>query len=419
MDRLHIIGGRRLEGAVTIAGAKNASLPQIAASLLSDHSLTLTNLPHVSDIDNMLAVIGAHGAKVTRHDAHSATINPRDVNPGETPYDTVRRMRATVLVLGPLLARFGKARVSLPGGCAIGARPVDLHIKALVALGAAIEIEGGIIVADAGGGLTGARIVLGSPSVGATETAMMAATLARGETEIINAAREPEVADLAECLTAMGARIEGAGTHRILIAGQTSFRPATHQITPDRIEAGTYAIAAAITGGQLELTHARLEQMAAVAQVLEAVGVDIWPGDRGLIVSSKGELRCVDITTEPYPGFPTDLQAQFMALMTQAQGAAMIRETVFENRFMHVPELQRLGADVTLQGTTALVRGGSRLKGAQVMATDLRASVSLVLAALVAEGETVINRVYHLDRGYEQLDVKLRRCGADITRRKD
>ncbi|CAN7465573.1 UDP-N-acetylglucosamine 1-carboxyvinyltransferase [Bosea sp. LjRoot9] len=419
MDRLRIVGGKRLEGAVTIAGAKNASLPQIAAALLSDQPLTLTNLPAVSDIDNMLAVVHAHGATVTRHDPHSATIDAGAANGGETPYDTVRRMRATVLVLGPLLARFGTTRVSLPGGCAIGARPVDLHVKALMALGARIEIEGGTIVAEAKAGLKGARIVLGSPSVGATETAMMAATRAKGETEIVNAAREPEVADLADCLIAMGARIEGAGTHRILIAGDTDFRATQHQIIPDRIEAGTYAIAAAITGGQLELTHARLEQMASVAQVLEAAGVRIWPGDRGLIVSGDGALTGVDISTEPYPGFPTDLQAQFMALMTQAAGAAMIRETVFENRFMHVPELQRLGANITLQATTALVRGGSPLRGAQVMATDLRASVCLVLAALVAEGETIINRVYHLDRGYEQLDVKLRRCGADITRLKD
>jgi UDP-N-acetylglucosamine 1-carboxyvinyltransferase len=419
MDRLRVIGGKRLEGAVTIAGAKNASLPQIAAALLSDQPLTLTNLPAVSDIDNMLAVVTAHGATVTRHDLHSATIDAGAASGGETPYDTVRRMRATVLVLGPLLARFGATRVSLPGGCAIGARPVDLHVKALMALGARIEIEGGSIVAEAKAGLKGARIVLGSPSVGATETAMMAATRAKGETEIVNAAREPEVADLADCLIAMGARIEGAGTHRILIAGDTDFRATQHQIIPDRIETGTYAIAAAITGGQLELTHARLEQIASVAQVLEAAGVRIWPGDRGLIVSGDGALTGVDISTEPYPGFPTDLQAQFMVLMTQAAGAAMIRETVFENRFMHVPELQRLGANITLQGTTALVRGGSPLKGAQVMATDLRASVCLVLAALVAEGETIINRVYHLDRGYEQLDVKLRRCGADITRLKD
>lgn len=419
MDRLRIIGGKPLYGAVTIAGAKNASLPQIAAALLSPAPLTLTNLPAVSDIETMLAVAEAYGASLKRHDPHSVTIDAGAARNGETPYDTVRRMRATVLVLGPLLARFGEARVSLPGGCAIGARPVDLHVKALEQLGADIGIEGGQIVAVAADGLKGARVVLGGPSVGATETAMMAATLARGETEIINAAREPEVADLADCLIAMGARIEGAGTHRILVAGDTQFRAATHQIIPDRIEAGTYAIAAAITGGQLELENARLEQMAAIAQLLEAVGVRFWPGDRGLIVSRDGPLKGVDITTEPYPGFPTDLQAQFMALMTQADGAAMIRETVFENRFMHVPELQRLGANVTLHGTNALVRGGVRLKGAPVMATDLRASVCLVLAALAAEGETIINRVYHLDRGYEQLDVKLKRCGADITRLKD
>jgi UDP-N-acetylglucosamine 1-carboxyvinyltransferase len=419
MDRLRIIGGKRLEGAVAIAGAKNASLPQIAASLLSDRPLRLDNLPAVSDIDNMLAVASAHGVAVTRHDAHSATLDGAGALDGETPYDTVRRMRATVLVLGPLLARFGRARVSLPGGCAIGARPVDLHVKALAGLGAAIAVEGGMIVAEAPGGLKGGRVVLGSPSVGATETAMMAATLAKGETEIVNAAREPEVADLADCLVAMGASIEGAGTHRILVQGGTRFQAARHRVIPDRIEAGTYAIAAAITGGQLELTHARLEQLASVAQVLESVGVRIWPGDRGLIVSGDGPLKGIDITTEPYPGFPTDLQAQFMALMTQVQGAALIRETVFENRFMHVPELQRLGANVTLQGTSALVRGGAPLRGAPVMATDLRASVSLVLAALVAQGETVINRVYHLDRGYEQLDLKLKRCGADIVRLKD
>lgn len=416
MDRLRIIGGRPLDGAVTIAGAKNAALPALAASLLSDAPVTLRNLPAVADVESMFGVLGALGAEVVRLDPHTVSIRSASVSGQEMPYDTVRRMRASVLVLGPLLARFGRARVSLPGGCAIGARPVDLHLKALANLGAEIAVESGLIVAQAPDGLAGTRIVLGSPSVGATETAMMAATLARGDTEIINAAREPEVADLAACLAAMGARIDGAGTHRILVQGNTSFSPADHVIIPDRIEAGTYAIAAAITGGQLELTHARLEQMASVAEVLEAVGVRIWPGDRGLIVAGGRTMRGVDIVTEPYPGFPTDLQAQFMALMTQADGAALIRETVFENRFMHVPELQRLGANIALQGTSALVRGPVRLKGAQVMATDLRASVSLVLAALAAEGETIINRVYHLDRGYEQLDTKLRRCGAVIER---
>ncbi|MDH6230898.1 UDP-N-acetylglucosamine 1-carboxyvinyltransferase [Mesorhizobium soli] len=415
MDKLRIVGGQRLQGAVAISGAKNAALPQIAASLLSPEPLELTNLPAVSDVENMLGVIEQHGARVSRS-AHAVKIDASAVVSGETTYDTVRKMRATVLVLGPLLARFGQAQVSLPGGCAIGARPVDLHIKALSLLGAEIGIEGGSIHAAAPKGLTGARIVLGSPSVGATETAMMAATAARGETEIVNAAREPEVADLASCLIAMGAHIEGAGTHRILVQGGTSWRGATHHTIPDRIEAGTYAIAAAITGGQLELTHARLEHMASVVQVLEATGVSVWPGDRGLIVSRDGPLRAVDITTEPYPGFPTDLQAQFMALMCCAPGASLLRETVFENRFMHVPELMRLGANITLQGTSALVRGGNPLRGAQVMATDLRASVSLVLAALVAEGESVVNRVYHLDRGYESLDRKLGMCGANIER---
>ncbi|MER8461382.1 UDP-N-acetylglucosamine 1-carboxyvinyltransferase [Mesorhizobium sp. M1396] len=415
MDRLRIVGGQRLEGAVTISGAKNAALPQIAAALLSPYPLELTNLPDVTDVENMLGVVRLHGAEVTRS-AHAATIDTSAAVSKETSYDTVRKMRATVLVLAPLLARFGHARVSLPGGCAIGARPVDMHVAALAALGARIAIENGSIVASAPNGLTGTRIVLNSPSVGATETAMMAATTAKGETEILNAAREPEVADLAACLNAMGASIEGAGTHRILIAGDTNWHAATHDIIPDRIEAGTYAIAAAITGGQLELTHARLEHMASVVQLLEATGVSVWPGDRGLIVSRDRPLRAVDVTTEPYPGFPTDLQAQFMALMCCAEGASLLRETIFENRFMHVPELMRLGANIKLQGTTALVRGGAMLHGAQVMATDLRASVSLVLAALVCEGETIINRVYHLDRGYEQLDRKLRLCGANIER---
>ncbi len=415
MDRLRIVGGNRLQGAVPIAGAKNAALPQIAASLLSPAGLELTNLPDVSDVANMLGVIALHGADVNRSE-HSVHIDASAAESVETSYDTVRRMRATVLVLAPLLARFGHARVSLPGGCAIGARPVDMHLKALTTLGAEVNIENGLIVAEAPSGLNGARLVLSSPSVGATETAMMAATAARGESEILNAAREPEVADLAACLNAMGAHIEGAGTHRILIDGDRGWRPAAHEIIPDRIEAGTYAIAAAITGGQLELSRARLEHLASVVQLLEATGAQVWPGDRGLVVSRDGPLKAADMTTEPYPGFPTDLQAQFMALMCCAEGPSLLRETVFENRFMHVPELMRLGADITLQGTTALVRGGTPLKGAQVMATDLRASVCLVLAGLVARGETIVNRIYHLDRGYEQLDRKLRLCGAEIER---
>ena len=366
MEKLLIRGGRKLEGSVHIGGAKNAALPEIAAALLSPEPLTLANLPDVVDVRTMLSLMESHG-------------------------------------------------VALPGGCAIGARPVDLHLKALAALGASIEIVGGYIEAKAPGGLHGARIVLPIPSVGATETALMAATLAPGESEIVNAAREPEVADLAACLVAMGAQIEGAGTHRIVVQGG-ALHAARHEIIPDRIEAGTYAVAAAITGGHLELTGARLEHLSAMAEVLEQAGVQLWPTDRGLMVRSSGALRGVDISTEPYPGFPTDLQAQFMALMTVAEGASMIRETVFENRFMHVPELARLGANITLNGTTALVRGVKALKGAPVMATDLRASVSLVLAGLVASGETAVNRVYHLDRGYEALDRKLVRCGASIER---
>lgn len=415
MERLRIVGGRPLQGAVNISGAKNAALPQIAASLLSPHPVELTNLPAVSDVENMLNVVQSHGVQVSRA-PHSTTITATDVVGGETPYDTVRRMRATVLVLAPLLARLGKVRVSLPGGCAIGARPVDMHLKALATLGADVSIDRGWIVASTDNGLIGSRIVLPTPSVGATATAMMAATSARGETEILNAAREPEIGDLAACLGGMGAQIEGAGTHRILIQGDTSWRTARHHGIPDRIEAGTYAVAAAITGGTLELTHARLEHLASVVQVLETMGVSVWPSDRGLVVSRNGSLRGADLTTEPYPGFPTDLQAQFMALTACAEGASLVRETVFESRFMHVPELMRLGVDIKLQGTTALVRGGRPLHGAQVMATDLRASVSLVLAALVADGETVVNRIYHLDRGYEQLDRKLKLCGADIER---
>jgi UDP-N-acetylglucosamine 1-carboxyvinyltransferase len=416
MDRLEIEGGRRLAGTVAIAGAKNAALPQIAAALLSPHALALTNLPQVADVTNMLGVVARHGVAVTANGAHAATLDAGPANHVEAPYDVVRKMRATVLVLGPLVARFGRARVSLPGGCAIGTRPIDLHLKVLSQLGATVAVDGGYIEAQTPDGLTGARIVLASPSVGATQTAMMAATYARGETEIVNAACEPEIVDLAACLGAMGARIEGAGTHRIAVQGETKWRAARHHTIPDRIEAGTYAIAAAITGGHLELTGARLEHLGALAQMLETVGARIWPTDRGLMVSRDGHLVAADISTEPYPGFPTDLQAQYMALMAVAEGASAIRETVFENRFMHVPELVRMGADIALRGSTALVRGRTKLVGAPVMATDLRASVCLVLAGLVAEGRTVVSRIYHLDRGYEDLARKLVRCGAAIRR---
>ncbi|WP_137134083.1 UDP-N-acetylglucosamine 1-carboxyvinyltransferase [Rhizobium sp. FKY42] len=415
MDELHIIGGNRLDGAVPISGAKNAALPQIAAALLSPHPLELTNLPKVSDVENMLRIISLYGASV-EHDVLGTTINAANVAPGEVDYETVRKMRASILVLAPLLARFGSARVSLPGGCAIGARPVDMHLKVLTALGATVSVEGGYIVASTNGGLKGARIVLSGPSVGATETALMAACCAQGETEILNAAREPEVVDLASCLIAMGAQIEGAGTHRLLVKGETHWQAASHHAIPDRVEAGTYACAAMITGGRIELVNARMEHMASVLQVLENMGATVWPGDRGVVVSGSDRIRHADVTTEPYPGFPTDLQAQVMAMACLADGASVIRETIFENRFMHVPELSRLGADIALNGAVALVRGKRFLKGAPVMATDLRASVCLVLAALAAEGETIIKRVYHLDRGYEQLDRKLSQCGANIRR---
>jgi UDP-N-acetylglucosamine 1-carboxyvinyltransferase len=417
MDRLLIRGGKRIEGSVQVRGAKNAALPQIAAALLGSGRLELTNVPEVTDVETMIALMQEFGVVATRGAGRSLVLDATAARNAQAPYDMVRKMRAGILVLAPLLARFGSARVSLPGGCAIGARPIDLHLKALDALGAEVSIESGYINARTkDGGLRGGRIALSSPSIGATETALMAATLARGETEILNAARDPEVCDLALCLAGMGARIQGEGTHRILVQGADILHNARHDLITDRIEAGTYAIAAAITGGNLEILGAHLEHLGSVGAVLESAGVQIWPTDRGLMVVRSGPLRGTDMTTEPYPGFPTDLQAQFMALMTIASGASAIRETIYESRFMHVPELNRLGANISLQGSTALVRGVEKLHGAEVMATDLRASVSLVLAALVAEGETTVHRIYHLDRGYETLDRKLVQCGADIQR---
>ncbi|MBX9824357.1 MAG: UDP-N-acetylglucosamine 1-carboxyvinyltransferase [Xanthobacteraceae bacterium] len=417
MDRLVIRGGKRIEGSVQVRGAKNAALPQIAASLLSAERLELTNVPEVSDVDTMLALMREFGVTATRGPGRMLVLDASAARNTQAPYDIVRRMRASILVLAPLLARFGSARVSMPGGCAIGARPIDLHLKALDALGAEVNMEAGYINARTNGeGLRGGRVVLASPSVGASETALMAAVLARGESEILNAARDPEICDLALCLSAMGARIEGAGTHRILVQGVNALHQARHELITDRIEAGTYAIAAAITGGNLEILGAHLEHLGAVGAVLESAGAQLWPTDRGLMVVRSGPLQAIDVSTEPYPGFPTDLQAQFMALMTIAPGASVIRETVFESRFMHVPELGRLGANISLQGSTALVRGVERLHAAEVMATDLRASVCLVLAALVADGATTVHRIYHLDRGYESLDRKLVQCGADIQR---
>jgi UDP-N-acetylglucosamine 1-carboxyvinyltransferase len=417
MDRLLIRGGRPIEGSVQIRGAKNAALPQIAAALLSAEPLELANVPEVIDVDTMLALMREFGVVGQRGPGHTLVLDAGAATNAQAPYDIVRRMRASILVLAPLLARFGSARVSMPGGCAIGARPIDLHLKALDALGADVDIESGYINARTkGDALRGAHIVLSSPSVGATETALMAAAVAKGETEILNAARDPEVCDLALCLTEMGAHIDGAGTHRILVQGVDALHRARHELITDRIEAGTYAVAAAITGGHLEILGAHLEHLGSVCSVLESAGVQIWPTDRGLMVVRSNPLQAVDVVTEPYPGFPTDLQAQFMALMTIASGTSVVRETVYESRFMHVPELRRLGANISLQGSTALVRGVDRLHGAEVMATDLRASVSLVLAALVADGETTVHRIYHLDRGYESLDRKLVQCGADIRR---
>jgi UDP-N-acetylglucosamine 1-carboxyvinyltransferase len=416
MDRILIRGGRVLSGAIPISGAKNAALPLMAAGLLADGALTLTNAPDLADVATMAGLLAHHGLSVTRDKtARSITISGA-ASDLEAPYDLVRKMRASVLVLGPLLARHGRARVSLPGGCAIGTRPVDLHLKALEQMGAEIEITAGYIEARAPGGLKGTRIIFPQVSVGATENILMAATLARGQSEIMNAAREPEITDLAACLMRMGARIEGIGTDRLLVEGVASLGAATHPIIADRIEAGTFACAAAITGGSLLLQGARLDHLGAVTRTLREAGVDVAEEEGGLRVTRSNGLRGADVMTEPFPGFATDMQAQFMALMCVAEGASMITETIFENRFMHVPELSRMGARINFHGASAIVRGVKKLSGAPVMATDLRASVSLILAGLAAEGETIVNRVYHLDRGYERVEAKLAAVGADIER---
>lgn len=417
MDKLRIRGGRPLHGTVAIAGAKNAALPLLAASLLSERTLTLDNLPAVSDIATMTALLGELGVEASRRVAGSLSMRAAAIRRHTAPYDLVRRMRASVLVLGPLLAREGRARVSLPGGCAIGPRPVNLHLLGLEQMGAEIALADGYIDARAPAGLSGARIALPAVSVGATENLMMAATLARGRTVIGNAAREPEVVDLAACLSAMGARIEGAGSGTVAIDGVDSLGGARHRVPPDRIETGTYAIAAAIAGGCLELTGTSADPLAALLDTLREAGAEIETTERGLRVARRGgPVRGLDVVTAPYPGFPTDMQAQAMALTTIAEGASLITERIFENRFMHVPELGRMGADIVVHGGSAMVRGVPALTGAPVMATDLRASVSLVLAGLAARGETTIGRVYHLDRGYEPVEAKLAACGADIER---
>jgi UDP-N-acetylglucosamine 1-carboxyvinyltransferase len=426
MDRITVAGGRKLNGTIQISGAKNAALPLMIASLLTADRLTLKNVPNLADVNLLARILRNHGldftidgkrAKPLPHMGETFHLTARDIVDTTAPYELVSRMRASFWVLGPLLARCGQARVSMPGGCAIGTRPVDLHLMALKELGAEIDIDGGYVVAKAPGGLKGARIVFPKVSVGATHTALMAASLARGETVIENAAREPEIGDVAECLAKMGARIEGIGTSTLRIDGVSRLEGAVHTVLPDRIETGTYAFAAAAAGGDVELQGARKSLLEAAFSALEQTGVDITETVSGIRIKRDGvALEPIRIETQPFPGFPTDLQAQLMALMTKANGTSVIRETIFENRFMHVQELARLGADIQLQGDTATIKGVKSLRGAPVMATDLRASVSLVIAGLMAEGQTTINRVYHLDRGFERLEQKLSGCGAQIER---
>jgi UDP-N-acetylglucosamine 1-carboxyvinyltransferase len=423
MDRIRIRGGNALKGEIRISGAKNAALPLMATALLTDAEVRLDRVPDLADITTMTNLLAQHGVEVTtklRGKERSVMLSGKNVTDTTAPYDLVRKMRASVLVLGPLIARHGQARVSLPGGCAIGTRPVDLHIKGLQQLGAEIDLQEGYIVARAPKGLTGAEVTFPKVSVGATENLLMAASLAKGETHLINAAREPEITDLAKCLIGMGAKIEGLGTDHLRIQGVESLHGTQHPVVADRIEAGTYAMAVAITNGDVELIGAQHDLIGSVMSTLTQAGVQFVETPRGLRVTrTNGDLIGVDVMTEPFPGFPTDLQAQMMALMTTAQGASMITETIFENRFMHVPELTRMGASINVHGASAMVRGVKRLTGAPVMATDLRASVSLVLAGLVAEGDTILNRIYHLDRGYERLTHKLAACGAEIERLAD
>ena len=426
MDRIRIGGGRRLEGEIPISGAKNAALPLMIASMLTRETVTLHNVPRLSDVRLLMRILGNHGVDAaisgkrlgqSEDSGETITLTARDIVDTTAPYELVSRMRASFWIIAPLLARTGEARVSLPGGCAIGTRPVDFLIMALESLGAEIEIDAGYVVAKAPKGLRGGKITFPKVTVGGTHVALMAATLAHGASVIDNAAREPEIVDLAACLTKMGARIEGAGTSRILVEGVTRLDGAHHHVLPDRIETGTYAMAVAMAGGDVLLEGARADLLDAALDVLERAGVTVQSETNGLrIIRKDTALKSVDVTTGPFPEFPTDLQAQFMALMTRAEGDSRIHETIFENRFMHVQELARLGAKISLDGDVALVRGGSRLRGAQVMATDLRASASLVLAGLVAKGQTVIERIYHLDRGYENLEAKFNALGANVKR---
>ena len=417
MDKIRVRGGRPLAGEIQIGGAKNAALPLMAAGMLTEDRVVLSNVPKLADIETMTLLLSQHGIAVEpmSNDGRTLSIGG-SISSTEAPYDIVRKMRASVLVLAPLLARVGEARVSLPGGCSIGTRPIDLHLKGLEQLGAKFDLDGGYVAGRVTGRLRGATIVFPFTSVGATEQMLMAACLADGQTVLANAAREPEITDLAECLVRMGARITGIGTDKLVIEGVDRLHGAAHAIIPDRIETGSYACAAAISGGSVFLRDARLDHLGATVRTLREAGVEVLEQPGGLMVKRLNGLHGADAMTEPYPGFPTDMQAQFMALMSVAEGASMVTETIFENRFMHVPELNRMGARINVHGASAIVRGVPELKGAPVMATDLRASLSLILAGLGAKGDTVVNRVYHLDRGYEAVERKLAACGADIER---
>src|SRR5512135_981312 len=429
MDRIRIVGGKRLNGAIPISGAKNATLPLMIASLLTEDTLILENVPRLADVSQLQRILGNHGVDVMiagkrpgddPNQGRTIHISAKHIVDTTAPYDLVSTMRASFWVVAPLVARMGEAKVSMPGGCAIGTRPVDLLIMALEKLGADIETEGGYVIARAKNGLRGGEINFPKVTVGGTHTALMAAALARGTTVIENAAREPEISDVADCLNKMGAKISGAGSPRIVVEGVAKLNGARHSVLPDRIETGTYAMAVAMTGGDVLLQNARPELLQTALDVLAQTGATVTPTNEGIRVARDGSaLAPVEVTTEPFPGFPTDLQAQLMALMSRAEGTSHITETIFENRFMHVQELVRLGARIQLDGQTATIEGVERLKGAPVMATDLRASVSLVIAGLAAEGETVVNRVYHLDRGFERVEEKLVRCGAEIERLSD
>ncbi|HEX7874102.1 MAG TPA: UDP-N-acetylglucosamine 1-carboxyvinyltransferase [Sphingobium sp.] len=426
MDRIIIEGGKRLSGRLPISGAKNAALTLLPCALLTEEPVTLRNLPRLADVDSFGHLLNQLGASTTIEGSRPEdfgrvmTLKAGRVTSTTAPYDIVRKMRASIVVLGPLLARAGEATVSLPGGCAIGNRPIDFHLKAFQALGATIEMANGYIRAIApDGGLKGALVALPFPSVGATENALMAAALANGETVIENAAREPEIVDLCNLLVTMGSEIEGIGTDRVTIHGKPRLHGATYKVMPDRIEAGSYACAAVITGGELELVGANMDDMHVILQGFTDAGVHIEKTKDGIKVAANGKLKPLTLSTAPHPGFPTDMQAQFMAMLTLADGASLLTETIFENRYMHVPELTRMGADIAVSGRTAVVRGVPKLSGAQVMATDLRASMSLILAGLAAEGETQVHRVYHLDRGYERLEEKLGAVGATIERVSD